>query len=147
MNHRLFVIVILLGGGPRSGLLYGESRRKPRALARGGCQNEQLGERAGTYHQVLFLPFESDVQYGGYGEAPGQFALVNSTIEERGQRNMVVHELLHNVMGTLEAPQACDDDPIHYCEDGWLQSTVTYDEDDYLPHPLAEEIERDGFED
>ena len=106
----------------------------------------RLGERAGVYHQTLFLPFESDVNYDGFGEVPGEFTIVDTTARTSFQRNMVTHELLHNVMGPLEAPQACPDDPNHYCADGWLQSTVTTGEDEFLPESLAEEIERNGFE-
>ncbi|MEF8872607.1 MAG: binary toxin-like calcium binding domain-containing protein, partial [Haloarculaceae archaeon] len=106
----------------------------------------QLGDRVGVYHQTIFLPFESSVGYDGYGEAPGEYTVVDTTARDNFQRNMVVHELLHNVMGTLEAPQACDGDPAHYCADGWLQSTVTTGEDEFLPRPLAEEIERNGFD-
>jgi hypothetical protein len=106
----------------------------------------QLGERTGVYHQTIFLPFDSGVGYDGYGEVPGEFTVVDTTARTSFQRNMVTHELLHNVMGTLESPDACRDDPAHLCADGWLQSTVTVGQDEFLPESLGEEIERNGFE-
>jgi len=106
---------------------------------------QELGSREGVYHQTIFLPFESDVGYDGYGEVPGGYNIMDTTARETFQENVWVHELLHNVVGPLEVPKACDDDPNHYCDDGWLQSTVTTGEDEFLPEPIADQIEENGL--
>ncbi|WP_436928314.1 hypothetical protein [Halosimplex halobium] len=105
---------------------------------------DRLGPRAGVYHHVVVTRFLSDEV--GYGSVGGQFALVDAGAADRTQRHVVVHELLHNVVGRIEAPGACDRDPHHYCEGGWLTPQITPGEDEYLPIPLAAEIERQGFQ-
>ena len=104
---------------------------------------DRLGARAGAYHQVVVTDFAgSEV---GYGEVGGEFALVAADARDAVQYHVVVHELLHNVVGPVEAPGACDRDPHHYCEGGWLSPEITPGEGEYLPEPVATQIERQGF--
>lgn len=116
------------------------------AALRDAYHEPGLGDRVGGYHQAIFLPFEAGVGGDGVAESPGRFTIIDTIVASDVQAAVVVHELLHNVMGELEASQACDDDPHHYCDDGWLQAVVTLGEDEFLPRPLADEIERNGFE-
>ena len=45
----------------------------------------------------------------------------------------------------MTAPGACDSDPKHYCEGGYLTPRITPGEGEHLPEPIARQIERDGF--
>ncbi|PSP86595.1 hypothetical protein BRC78_07095 [Halobacteriales archaeon QH_8_68_33] len=104
-----------------------------------------LGPRAGVYHQVIVAPFAAEE--AGYGEVGGEFAVVASDLNNGTQKRVTTHELLHNVVGRVEAPGACADDPRHYCEGGYLGPHVATAEDPYLAEPLAEQLERQGFAD
>ena len=104
-----------------------------------------LGPRAGVYHQVIVAPFAAEE--AGYGEVGGEFAVVASDLDNGTQKRVTTHELLHNVVGRVEAPGACADDPRHYCEGGYLGPHVATAEDSYLAEPLAEQLERQGFAD
>jgi hypothetical protein len=106
---------------------------------------DNVGERADVYHNVMFVAFEDDVGYDGYGDVGGDFSIVETDMDDRNQRNMMVHELLHNVVGEIESDDACEDDPDHLCTDGWLQAYVTYNEDEFLPESIADQIEENGF--
>jgi hypothetical protein len=111
---------------------------------RSDLYGDRLGPRAGTYHQVVVTDFASDEV--GYGSVGGRFALVDAGAADRTQRHVVVHELLHNVVGRIDAPGACETDPHHYCDGGWLTPQITPGEGEFLPAPLADEIERQGFQ-
>jgi len=108
---------------------------------------ERLGEGQSenddAYHRVVVAPFET--REVGYGEVGGTFSVVDATADEEMQYHVVVHELLHNVVGDIDAPGACQGDPHHYCDGGWLTQRIVPGQNDFLPTPLAEEIERDGF--
>jgi len=106
--------------------------------------HDRLGSRAGTYHQIVVTHFADDAV--GYGSVGGRFALVDAGAAAPTQRHVVVHELLHNVVGRIDAPGACQHDAHHYCKGGWLTPEITPGEDEYLPGPLADEIERQGFQ-
>ncbi len=110
---------------------------------RSDLYRDRLGRRAGVYHHVVVTDFAADEV--GYGEVGGRFSLVDADAAEPTQRHVVVHELLHNVVGRIGSPGACRHDPHHYCEGGWLTPAITPGEDEYLPVPLADEIERRGF--
>jgi hypothetical protein len=103
----------------------------------------RLGPRTGSYNHLMFVEFDS--RGVGYGEIGGEFAVVSSDLDGVTRKNVVVHELLHNVVGRIETPQACEDDPAHYCGDGWLRHHIRHPEDEFLPEPIADQIERDGF--
>ncbi|WP_123536110.1 hypothetical protein [Halosimplex salinum] len=105
---------------------------------------DRLGARAGVYHHVVVTEFATDEV--GYGDVGGRFSVVDADAATETRRHVVVHELLHNVVGRIEAPGACDDDPHHYCDGGWLTPRITPGENEYLPGPLAGEIEREGFQ-
>jgi len=105
---------------------------------------DRLGPRAGVYHHVVVTDFATDEV--GYGEVGGRFSIVDAGTTTRTKRHVIVHELLHNVVGRIDAPGACDSDPHHYCEGGWLTQEITPGEEEYLPGPLADEIERQGFQ-
>lgn len=103
-----------------------------------------LGVREGIYHHVLVIPFRytDDI---GYGETPGKFALVDSGVPEQEKVEVFTHELLHNVVGGIEAEGRCETNPIHYCGGGgWLVGSPN-PTDWYLPEEIAVEIEQDGF--
>ncbi|MFB6140168.1 MAG: hypothetical protein ABEJ26_07010 [Halosimplex sp.] len=104
---------------------------------------DRLGPRAGLYHQVVVTRFAADEV--GYGEVGGHFSVVDAGVPDDTKRYVVVHELLHNVVGRVDAPGACRHDRTHYCEGGWLTPRIVPGENAYLPEPLAREIERDGF--
>jgi hypothetical protein len=105
-----------------------------------------LGERKDVYRALLFIDFYQPMGLAiGWGEAPGDFSVVNGRFEEDVRRAIAVHELLHNVFGVLETDRRCPDDPVHYCGEGWLNGSMS-DSDMFLPAPLAEELEREGFE-
>lgn len=105
---------------------------------------ERLGPRAGIYHQVVVTEFATDEV--GYGEVGGRFSIVDSGAATRTKRHVIVHELLHNVVGRIDAPGACESDRHHYCDGGWLTPKITPGENEYLPDPLANEVEREGFQ-
>jgi len=114
------------------------------AELRSDLYRDRLGPRAGTYHQVVVTDFAADEV--GYGSVGGRFALVDAGAADPTQRHVVVHELLHNVVGRIDAPGACQNDAHHYCDGGWLTPEITPGEGEYLPAPLADEIERQGFQ-
>lgn len=103
---------------------------------------ERLGQRAGVYHHVVVGEF--DTSHVGYGEVGGRFSVVAARADADTRRYVVVHELLHNVVGEVDAPGACRGDPKHYCGGGWLTPTVTPGEGEYLPEPVATQLET-GF--
>ena len=105
---------------------------------------ERLGPRAGIYHHVVVTDFATDEV--GYGEVGGRFSIVDSGAATPTKRHVIVHELLHNVVGRIDAPGACESDRHHYCDGGWLTPEITPGEDEYLPDPLADEVERQGFQ-
>lgn len=105
-----------------------------------------LGDAKGVYRAVLFVDFYQPMGTAlGWGEAPGDLSVVNGKHDDDTKRAILVHELLHNVVGTIQADERCPADPIHYCGRGWLNATVG-PEDRFLPAPLADEFEDDGFE-
>jgi len=111
---------------------------------RSDLYRDRLGRRAGVYHQVVVTDFASDEV--GYGDVGGQFSLVDAGAPGPTQRHVVVHELLHNVVGRIDSAGACQHDAHHYCKGGWLTPAITPGEDEYLPAPLANELERQGFQ-
>jgi hypothetical protein len=104
-------------------------------------------ERAAVVHGALVVSFDADADSVGYGSTPGDFAIVDADATRSDRRSILVHELLHNVVGELE-PSAgrCEDDPAHYCDGGWLEPSLGEEFDRTLPAPIAEEIEANGFE-
>jgi hypothetical protein len=100
-------------------------------------------DRRMTHHSVVFV--ETDGYFVGWGELGGQDSVVHGDMSDPDKRGTMVHELLHNVLGEIEADGRCDGDEAHYCEGGWLDSSHTYD-NWYLPEALADEIEQNGFE-
>jgi hypothetical protein len=105
----------------------------------------ELGARAGVYHQVLVADFESDQV--GYGEVGGEFSVVAADLGNETRQRVVVHELLHNVVGRVEAQGVCPDDPKHYCRGGYLGPRIVSGENAYLAEPVARQLEEDGFSD
>jgi hypothetical protein len=103
----------------------------------------ELEARAGVYHQVMVASFSEDQV--GYGEVGGQFSVVASDLENETARRAVTHELLHNVVGRVEAPGVCPDDPKHYCGGGYLSPRFEPGEEQYLAEALARQLERQGF--
>jgi hypothetical protein len=103
----------------------------------------ELGMRAGVYHQVLLADFDADQV--GYGEVGGEFSVVAADLGNETRQQVVVHELLHNVVGRVDAAGVCPDDPKHYCQGGYLDPRITTGEDRYLAEPLARQLEEDGF--
>lgn len=108
-----------------------------------GTYADRLGPRAGVYHQVVVTHFATDQV--GYGEVGGRFALVAAEAPNATQRHVVVHELLHNVVGRVEVPGVCAGDPRHFCEGGYLSPRITPGEEAFLPRAVAAQIERDGL--
>jgi hypothetical protein len=115
-------------------------------IIRSDYYTDNVGDRADIYHNVMFVDFDDGDRYDGYGDVPGHFSIAETNIEPRLQRNVIVHELLHGIVGPIEADTACPDDPIHTCSNGWLQQTVRSGEDEFLSEEIADEIERNGFE-
>jgi hypothetical protein len=102
------------------------------------------GERTPEYHGVLFAEFDTGDRSIGVGSTPGDFSVIDAGTSGSDQEAIVVHELLHNVMGELEAPGRCTGDPAHYCNGGFLEPRIGNGR--YLPTVLGNEIERNGFE-
>lgn len=109
-------------------------------------QAEEMGNRRGVYHGVLFAEFESVLEVGTAG-GPGWYVIADAEHDREGLDNVAVHELLHNLMGRLDAEGTCDSDPYHYCQGsgGWLAPLIG-SSDSYLPRELADQIEEDGFD-
>lgn len=110
---------------------------------------QSLGEelRGGStsgYYSVLLVDIENDDRVAGYGDSPGQFSVVAGDLTYTPTDQVIVHETLHNIVGEIDAPGACDDDSYHYCEGGFLQPDNEPGED-YLPEEIGEQIEEDGF--
>lgn len=105
-----------------------------------------LGERHGVYRVVLFVDFYQPLGTAqGWGEVDGDLSVVDGHLDERTKRDVVVHELLHNVVGEIRADDRCPDDPAHYCGRGWLNATVD-PADRFLPDPVADELEEEGLQ-
>ena len=105
----------------------------------------ELGTRAGVYHQVLVADFDADQV--GYGEVGGEFSVVDADLGNETRQQVVVHELLHNVVGRVHARGVCPDDPKHYCRGGYLGPRIVTGENRYLAEPVARQLEEDGFSD
>ena len=105
----------------------------------------ELGSRAGVYHQVLVADFEADQV--GYGEVGGEFSVVAANLDNETRQQVVVHELLHNVVGRVDASGVCPNDPKHYCRGGYLGPRIVTGEDRYLAEPVARQLAREGFSD
>ena len=108
-----------------------------------------LGDRRGVYHHALVVYFHTSLTsrgtLAGKGEIGGDFVIVDKKRKGWTRSAVFTHELLHNVVGRIEVEGRCEDDPYHYCEGGWLESTTSRS-DQYLPEALGDEIEDNGFE-
>jgi len=105
---------------------------------------QRLGPRAGTYHHVVVSEFGTD--YAGYGEVGGEFSMAAAGADADTRRHVVVHELLHNVVGEVEGPDACHGGK-HYCDGGWLSPEITPGQGESLSGPVATQLEEQGFAD
>jgi hypothetical protein len=104
------------------------------------------GDGADVSHSVLLVHFEDGFASVGYGYAPGDLVLVDGDVSGSSREAIVVHELLHNVVGELEpSPGRCEGNTVHYCEGGWLEPSLAGISEE-LPQPIAEQIEANGFE-
>lgn len=104
----------------------------------------RMGRTDDVYHAALFLTV-SDRTILGFGDVGGHYSVVTGESTATKREFALVHELLHNVVGEVDAPGACDGGA-HYCDGGWLEPR--YDpEEAYLPEPIAEQLEREGFAD
>lgn len=101
-------------------------------------------DRKEYHHELVVVQFE-DVPEPGAASTPGTRVLIDEAAPEEQAPMIVVHQLLHNVIGTIEAPGACRGDPIHYCDGGYMEPRQR-NRAFYLPVALADEIEEDGFE-
>jgi hypothetical protein len=92
--------------------------------------DELLGNRTGVYHLVVVGHVDPA---DGYAEAPGLFSVVDERValERRdklpGDRAIVVHELLHNVVGDFTVANGTQESPAdrpgyHYETAGFLRS-------------------------
>ena len=122
-----------------------------RALRRNSTP-EFMGPRHGVYHHVILMRLDDDSDvFGGYATTPGRRVLVDEdargsrggTIPYRDRR--IVSGLLQNVLGR-PAPEYQDQDHPRFAKTGW----TAYQPNDlraneYLPTPLIERLERDGF--
>jgi|AntDeeMinimDraft_5_1070356.scaffolds.fasta_scaffold00864_12 hypothetical protein len=102
----------------------------------------RAGQAYGPYRVVMFVEFDAG-RYVGMGRVGGHFSIVNGDRPDLKQRKTMNHELLHNVVGRIEADGRCADDPAHYCEGGWLEPTTNSEQ--YLPEAIGEEIAENGF--
>ncbi|MEF8830255.1 MAG: hypothetical protein V5A23_01800 [Halobacteriales archaeon] len=104
----------------------------------------RMGRTDEVYRAALFLSV-SDRTILGFGDVGGHYSVVTGEATETKREFALVHELLHNVVGEVDAPDACDGGA-HYCDGGWLEPR--YDPDEaYLPESIAEQLEREGFAD
>jgi hypothetical protein len=109
------------------------------ALERTYKTSSHLGERLDVYHLVMIAVSHS--KYGGLAEQGGTFSFVDDQYDDDRPR-VLIHELLHNLMGVLDPENQCGDDKVHTC-DGWLSTYFEL----HWPDGLAEEVEENGFED
>jgi len=101
--------------------------------------------RTSFANTVFVTEFSASTDADGRADVPGRFALLEAGTPSVVMRGVFTHELLHNVMGELDAAGRCANDSAHYCAGGWLEPRVLFF-DYYLPTPLAQELEDNGFE-
>lgn len=91
--------------------------------------------RDDAYHRVVIVEIRS-TDFDGYGDIGGRFSIAdpNGNTEE-----VVVHELLHNVVGKLDYSHRCED-AHHTCE-GWLRSPIQT----FMTEGVLAELRRDGL--
>lgn len=105
------------------------------------------GDGRAAVHGIVLVPFEDGMPQIGYAYAPGDLVLVDAGISESARESVVVHELLHNVVGHLgPTPGRCEGNTVHYCDGGWLEPSLGGEFSKELPKPIAEQIEENGFE-
>lgn len=126
-----------------------EYRALKERYSAGGSAASVLGDRRPVYYHVALV--EMGMGYAGWGSPDDRFAIVDekwtgSEGEMTHRSATVVHELLHNVLGELDAENQCREEfdgrsaRYHSCA-GWL----SYDdgsESHYLPEGVAAELER-----
>lgn len=100
-------------------------------------------ENSPYHHQVVVVEYEDD-QTRGVGSRPGYHVLLNEDVGDEEAQFVVVHELLHNVLGVLEAEGRCASDPGHYCDGGYMEPYGT-NQGEYLPEPLTDQVNETGF--
>ena len=110
-------------------------------------------ERRCIYRQSLFItlnyssgnkPFFSTGRTGGVmnivaGGAVNDDAFVGTGIDDR--TGIFMHESLHNVIGELDDQHSSPKSPRHSRYGGYLSENP----EPYLPKPLADELEQEGF--
>lgn len=114
------------------------------------------GNGSGVYHLALIVSYDDDVtrRKSGVAETPGRFAIIQNNPPSGDA--LVVHEILHNVVGVLPPgiDGRCDADPVHTCDGGYLYkgpvggdpAFYVHDGDQrYLPLEIAELVESEGF--
>jgi len=66
----------------------------------------RAGQAYGPYRVVMFVEFDAG-RYVGMGRVGGHFSIVNGDRPDLKQRKTMNHELLHNVVGRIEADGRC----------------------------------------
>jgi hypothetical protein len=94
--------------------------------------DEYMGNRTDVYHLVVVA--ENLTGAAGYGDAPGLLSVVDEAVSTEslrhrpGDRAVVVHELLHNVVGDFTVANNTDDSPAvqpnYHLLDGYLRNAT-----------------------
>jgi hypothetical protein len=103
----------------------------------------QYEDKYGTSDGVYSLVVMGDIQImnvGGKGEVPGDYALV-----EPGKDHLIIHEVLHNVLGNIDNTQ-CENDKTHICSEEGIMNKQIGREDFKLSQATLQHIEENGFE-
>lgn len=103
----------------------------------------QLGDREPYYRSVLLVSMDGDNNYIGLGDSPGRFSIAEGAPLYGSVEEVIVHETLHNIVGEIEADGACEDDPLHYCGGGILETRLG--SGTHLPEAIGDQLDEDGL--
>jgi hypothetical protein len=110
-----------------------------RALQQSYITNETIAEPCVEY-LLGIAPTETAV--GGLAPAPGHVALTGSNYDGRTRTKVMTHELLHNIVGLLDASHENVTDDGAHTTLGWLSHGEAYRT---LSEPTAAKLSADGF--
>lgn len=104
---------------------------------------EHTDQRPG-WHVVVVTRFSSD-QTLGVASTPGYDVLINEEVDTGVQAQVVLgHELLHNVLGAIDGPKTCSDDPGHYCNGG-LMDPLLFEANTSVSPAVLDQLNTTGF--
>lgn len=114
---------------------------------------QYLGKKVCDVRQVLLIPIE-DEDVAGYAEAPGYQSVVDGRLTHRTDSEYtrrvatITHELLHNIVGTLQGEDAIG--PYHSFN-GWLAGSLDglgpepYSQNTYMSDITTKNLNQEGM--